>query len=95
MILGLYKFPNPEEKIAEAFKTFVIEKNYLNADQVNFMRTIQTVFTKKQHIEYADLFEPPFTNFGPNAPVPLLPREDVDDALAMCGGLETEAFANA
>jgi len=95
MILGLYKFPNPEERIAEAFKTFVIEKNYLNADQVNFMRTIQTVFTKKQHIEYADLFEPPFTNFGPNAPVPLLPKEDVIDVLAMCGGLETEAFANA
>ena len=94
-ILGLYEFPDPEKQIEEAFKTFMIEKNYLNADQVNFMRTIQTVFTKKQHIEYSDLFEPPFTSFGPNAPVPLIQKDDLDEVLNICRGLETEVFAHA
>jgi type I restriction enzyme R subunit len=94
-ILGLYEFPDPEKQIEEAFKTFMIEKNYLNADQVNFLRTIQTVFTKKHHIEYSDLYEPPFTNFGPNAPVPLLQKDDVDEVLNMCRSLEVEVFPHA
>jgi type I restriction enzyme R subunit len=94
-ILGLYEFPEPEKEIEEAFKTFMIEKNYLNADQVNFLRTIQTVFSKKHHIEYADLFDPPFTNFGPNAPVPLLQKDDIDEVLSICGSLEQEVFVNA
>lgn len=94
-ILGLYEFPDPEKKIGEAFKTFMIEKNFLNADQVNFLRTIQTVFAKKHHIEFADLFDPPFTNFGPNAPVPLLQKGDVDEILNICGSLESEVFAHA
>jgi len=93
-ILGLYEFPDPEKKIEESFKTFMIEKNYLNADQVNFLRTIQTVFAKKHHVEYSDLFEPPFT-FWPNAPVPLLRKDEIDEVLTMCHGLETEVFGHA
>src|SRR5205807_4571822 len=91
-LLGLYEFPEPENKIDEAFKTFMVEKNYFSADQINFLRTIQTVFKRKRHIEYSDLFEPPFTNFGPNAPLPLLKKDDLDEVLNICNGLETEAF---
>jgi len=93
-ILGLYEFPDTEKKIGEAFKTFMIEKNYLNADQVNFLRTIQTVFTKKHHIVYSDLFELPFTNIAPN-PVQLLPKNDIDEVLNICKTLEVEVFAHA
>lgn len=94
-ILGLYEFPEPEKKIEEAFKTFMIEKNYLNADQVNFLRTVQTVFTKKKHIEFSDLYEPPFTNFGPKAPLPLFRKEELDEVVKMCKGLEVEVFQHA
>ncbi len=94
-LLGLYEFPDPEKKIDEAFKTFMIEKNYLSADQVNFLRTVETVFKRKHHIEYSDLFEPPFTNFGPNAPLPLLTKDDVDEVLNICRNLETEVFVHA
>jgi len=94
-ILGLYEFPDPEKEIEEAFKTFMIERNYLNADQVNFLRTIQTVFTKKRHIEYADLFEPPFTSFGPRAPVPLFEKEELIEVIDLCGNLELEVVARA
>ena len=94
-VLGLYEFPEPVKMIDEAFKTFIVEKNYLNGDQVNFLRTIQTVFTRKHHIEYSDLFEPPFTNFGPNAPVPLFQKEDIDEVIGMCKNLELEVFPHA
>jgi len=92
--LGLYEFPDPEKKIEEAFKTFMVEKNYLNADQVNFLRTLQTVFIRKHHVEYSDFFELPFTNLGPNAPF-LLAKQDVQEALDMCRTLELEVFPHA
>jgi type I restriction enzyme R subunit len=91
-ILGLYEFPEPEKKIEEAFKTFMIEKNYLNADQVNFLRTIQTVFAKKKHIGFSDLYEPPFTNFGPKAPLPLFGKDELEEVMKMCKNLEVEVF---
>lgn len=89
-VLGLYKFPDPKTKVAVAFKTFMVEKNYLNADQVNFLRTIQTVFIRKHHIEYSDLFEPPFTNFGVTAPIPLFQDEDLKEVIQLCTDLERE-----
>ena len=94
-ILGLYKFPNTEKTVAEAFRTFMVEKNYLNADQVNFLRTIQTVFTKRKHIDFADLYDPPFTSFGQNAPLRLFRKEELDEVLLICKKLETEAKQNA
>jgi type I restriction enzyme R subunit len=94
-ILGLYEFPDPSRRVGDAFRAFIIEKNYLNSDQVNFLRTIQTVFTKKRHIEYADLFEPPFTNFGVNFPVPRFEETELQEVIAMCNGLEKEAYASA
>jgi type I restriction enzyme R subunit len=91
-ILGLYDFPDPEKRIDDAFKTFMVEKNYLTSDQVNFLRTIETVFKKKHHIEFSDLYEPPFTNFGSKAPVPLLEKEDLEKVMQLCKGLEIEVF---
>lgn len=91
-IVGLYKFPLPQEKISEAFKTFMIEKNYLNANQVNFLRTLQTVFTKKKHVEFDDLYQSPFTNFGSDAPIPLFNEEDVKEMVQLCNTLEGALF---
>ncbi|MGD0145928.1 MAG: DEAD/DEAH box helicase family protein [Nitrososphaerales archaeon] len=94
-VLGLYEFPNPEKEISEAFRAFMIEKNFLSSDQVNFMRTIQSVFLRTHHIEFSDLYDAPFSNFGPNAPVPLLQKEDVNQVLQMCKKLEAEVFTHA
>lgn len=66
----------------------------LNADQINFMRTIETVFSKKHHIEYSDLLELPFTNIAANPPQ-LLPKNDLDELLNMCKTLEVEVFGHA
>lgn len=91
-VLGSYEFPDPKKRIEDAFKTFMIEKNYLNADQVNYLRTIQTVFMKKHHIDYRDVLEPPFTNFGVNSPIP---SDDLTEVIGLCHSLESEVFADA
>ncbi|MBI4182273.1 MAG: DEAD/DEAH box helicase family protein [Candidatus Aenigmarchaeota archaeon] len=90
-ILKLAELPDPKQRIVEAFKTFVVEKNYLNADQVNFLRALQSVFLAKHHVEYKNFFDPPLTNIG-NAPIPLFTRQDLGEILELCNGLEEELF---
>lgn len=90
-ILGLYEFPDPQEKIREAFRAFIVEKNYLNSDQVNFIRTLQTVFMKKHHVEYNDLFELPFRNLVA-VPTRLFKEEDLKEAIQLCNNLEREVY---
>ena len=69
----------------------MVEKNYLNADQVNFLKTVQTIFAAKHHVEYQDLFEPPLTNIG-NAPIPLFTKNELSEILNLCKNLEATAF---
>ena len=93
-IFELYKEQTPEEKIDEAFNTFLVENNkQYNADQFNFIRTIKSVFMKKKHIEFSDLFDPPFSNFGIHAPVPLFRKEELGGWMEFFGELEGEVFA--
>lgn len=92
-ILGLYKEEKPEEKIREAFETLLVENNkHYNADQFNFIRTIESVFAKKKHIEFSDFFEPPFTNFGINAPIPMFEETELNQMVDLCNGLEHDLF---
>ncbi|MCZ7392154.1 MAG: DEAD/DEAH box helicase family protein [Candidatus Methanoperedens sp.] len=95
-ILGLYKFPEPETRIKDAFNTYIIENSrHYSADQLNFIRTVQTVFSKKKHIEYTELFDAPFTNFGINAPMPMFTENELNDFINICGTLEKEIYAEA
>ncbi len=95
-ILGLYKFPDPAVRIKDAFNTYIIENSrHYSADQLNFIRTVQTVFSKKKHIEYTELFDAPFTNFGINAPMPMFTENELNDFINLCGALEKEIYAEA
>ncbi|MBU4300440.1 DEAD/DEAH box helicase family protein [archaeon] len=91
--LGLYKEESPEVKIKKAFETHLVENNKLyNADQLNFIRTLQTVFAKKKHIEYSDLFDAPFINFGINAPIPMFEKDELKGLVTLCNRLEKDVF---
>jgi len=69
---GLPEWKTRLEKIDEQFRIFITShSDFYDSNQINFLRTSQTVFTKKKHIEYKDFFEVPFTNFGVQAPTPL------------------------
>jgi len=92
-VLGLYQAPDPKEKIEKAFQTFMVENNkHYTADQLHFIRTIQTVFMRKKHIEMTDLWDAPFTNFGINAPLPMFDEGDLRAFIGICQGLERELF---
>jgi Type I site-specific restriction-modification system, R (restriction) subunit and related helicases len=94
-ILGLYEFPSPEETIKDAFQTFVIENNkHYTADQLNFIRTLQTVFLRKKHIEFSTLWNAPFTNFGTTAPMPMFSQEELNAFINICNGVEREIFGS-
>jgi len=89
-ILGLYEFPDPKQRIKEAFSTFIVEKNFLNANQVNFVRTLETVLISKKHIEFDDFFNPPFTNVG--LITNLFKKQEQDEIIELCKTLESEVF---
>ncbi|WOF16119.1 DEAD/DEAH box helicase [Methanoplanus sp. FWC-SCC4] len=92
-VLGLYQAPDPKEQIEEAFQTFMVENNkHYTADQLHFIRTIQTVFMRKKHIDMKDLWDAPFTNFGINAPLPMFDEGDLRAFIGICQGLEQELF---
>lgn len=90
-ILGLYEFPDYKKRIHEAFQTFTVEKHYLSANQVNFVRTLETVFLSKQHIEYGDFFESPFTNIA-NSPLNVFKTEELEEMIELCKKLEVEVL---
>ncbi|MFW6047037.1 MAG: type I restriction-modification enzyme R subunit C-terminal domain-containing protein, partial [Candidatus Woesearchaeota archaeon] len=92
-ILNVKKLKSPEEKIDEEFRNFIARyNNVYSANQINFLRTLQTVFLKKKHIEYKDLFDAPFTNFGVNAPTPLFEERELKELVDLCRRLEKEVF---
>jgi type I restriction enzyme R subunit len=92
-VLGLYKEEKPEDEIRKTFNTFLVENNkHYNADQFNFIRTLESVFAKKHHVEYSDFFDPPFTNFGINAPVPMFEEHDLKEMIGLCHNLENQMF---
>ncbi len=95
-VLGLYEFPQPEERIWDAFQTYIIENNRnYTADQLNFIRAIRSVFAKKKHLDYGDLFDAPFINFGARAPMPMFSEDELKSFIKICGSLEEELFAEA
>lgn len=67
----------------------------LTATPADFIRTVQTVFSRKKHIEYTELFDAPFTNFGINAPMPMFTENELNDFINLCGALEKEIYAEA
>lgn len=83
-ILGKYKFPDPEELIQQAFDTYVLERNNrasLTSDQLTFLRTVKNVFSSKKNIEYNDLFEQPFKQFGADAATRLFSEGELHEII--------------
>ena len=92
-VLGMYGEPNPADRIKDAFRTYMIENNkHYSADQLNFIRMIESVFSQKKHIIYTDFWEPPFTNLA-NAPDPMFSTDELDSFVRICSRVERELSA--
>jgi type I restriction enzyme, R subunit len=66
--------PDYKDLVARQFENYVTQHNY-NADQIRFLRAVQSVFLQKRHLGTADvstgstqrLYEPPLDMFGADA----------------------------
>ena len=64
----------------------MIENNkHYSADQLNFIRMVESVFSQKKHITYADFWEPPFITLG-NAPEPMFSKDELDSFVGFVRG---------
>lgn len=64
-ILGMYNKEAVEDEIEKSFQRYIVENNkQYNANQLQFIGVMKTVFKKQGHVELDMLFDPPFTNVG-------------------------------
>ena len=60
-VLDMDALPDYKDLVPRQFEAYVTHHNY-NADQIRFLRAVQSVFLQKRHLETADLYEPPLNN---------------------------------
>jgi type I restriction enzyme R subunit len=65
-VLELDGLPDYRELVGRRFEAYITAHQF-NADQIRFLRAVQSVFLQKRRLELADLYEPPLTNFGADA----------------------------
>ena len=66
-VLDMQTLPDYKDLVARQFETYVTQHNY-NADQIRFLRAVQSVFLQKRHLETADLYDAPaIVGFGQDA----------------------------
>jgi type I restriction enzyme R subunit len=66
-VLDMQYLPDYKDLVARQFEGFIIQNKY-NADQIRFLRAVQSVFLQKRHLETADLYDAPaIVGFGQDA----------------------------
>ncbi|MBM3190791.1 MAG: hypothetical protein FJ026_04850 [Chloroflexi bacterium] len=66
-VLGLDGIPDYAEIVQRQFQAF-IATHHFNADQIRFLRAVQSVFLqRRRRLVRADLYDPPMSAFGDNA----------------------------
>lgn len=66
IVLDMDAIPSYEEIVAGRFQQFITQNGF-NADQIRFLRAVQSVFLQKRKLALADLYMEPLTNFGEDA----------------------------
>jgi type I restriction enzyme, R subunit len=87
-VLGLDALPDYDEVVQRQFEAFIQQHSY-NANQINFIRVVQTVVLQQHHLQRADLYETPFSNFGNDAVDHWFTPREVDEVLEFAGKLAT------
>src|SRR6266498_3834690 len=80
-VLDIQYLPDYKDYVARQFETYVTQHNY-NADQIRFLRAVQSVFLQKRHLETADLYEPPLDMFGADAVERWFTEKEITEVVA-------------
>jgi type I restriction enzyme R subunit len=79
-VLDMQYLPDYKDVVARQFETFISQNRY-NADQIRFLRAVQSVFLQKRHLETADLYEPPLDMFGADAVERWFTEKEVEEVV--------------
>ena len=85
-VLDMQYLPDYKDLVARQFETYVTQHNY-SADQIRFLRAVQSVFLQKRHLETADLYEPPLDSFGVDAVERWFTEKEVEEFLLLVSRL--------
>jgi type I restriction enzyme R subunit len=66
LVLEVEAIPGYTEVVQHQFQQFISAHPY-NADQIRFLRAVQSVFLQKRRLALADLYAEPLSNFGADA----------------------------
>ncbi|NWG34606.1 MAG: DEAD/DEAH box helicase family protein [Chloroflexi bacterium] len=77
-VLDMQFLPDYKDLVARQFEAFITQNRY-NADQIRFLRAVQSVFLQKRHLDPADLYEPPLDSFGVDAVDRWFTEEEVEE----------------
>lgn len=81
-VLDMQTLPDYKDLVARQFETYVTQHSpAYNADQIRFLRAVQSVFLQKRHLETADLYEPPLDMFGADAVEKWFTEKEVDEVV--------------
>jgi type I restriction enzyme R subunit len=80
-VFELESIPDYKDIVRRQFETY-FSIHQFNADQIRFLRAVQSVLLQKHHLELLDLYEEPFTSFGNDAVERLFTSDQVNDILA-------------
>ncbi len=79
-LLEMEALPDYETIVARHFERYIAQRQY-SADQIRFLRAVQSEFLKKRKLELADLYEGALKRFGQNAVERLFSDQDVKELL--------------
>ena len=88
-VLDMQYLPDYKDLVARQFESYITQHNY-NADQIRFLRAVQSVFLQKRHLETADLYEPPLDMFGTDAVERWFTEIEVNEIIAFANHLDIQ-----
>jgi len=85
-VLDMAYLPDYKDLVARQFEGYITQHSY-NADQIRFLRAVQSVFLQKRHLEPSDLYEPPLDMFGADAVERWFTEKEVNEIVAFTNQL--------
>jgi type I restriction enzyme R subunit len=86
LVLEVDAIPGYREVVQHQFQQFIAAHGF-NADQIRFMRAVQSVFLQKRRLALPDLYAEPLTNFGADAVDRWFTQQEIQEMVAFTSSL--------
>jgi type I restriction enzyme R subunit len=89
-VLDMQYLPDYKDLVARQFDIYTTSHKF-NADQIRFLRAVQSVFLQKRHLETADLYDAPaIVGFGQDAVERWFTENEVNEIITFANRLEVQ-----